>query len=241
MSVELALEEHVPQAVLIIDGDEQLTAGSAESFNALLGIEPADNVKVVSIFGKTGVGKSYLLNHVFFEGREVFRTSAAAVDACTKGVWMAYDRRRKVIVVDTEGQSALDRFQSEGVLTRLLLKVLAVSDVIIIKIDSQRFQQDAIYFLKDSGEAYQKMFAEKIRQTMKKMKLQGSTSSLGPCVILLQETAHEPDVRSVLIYFFNPGFSRSRAARSGCNKYFKERVSFFLFRDQTLFFSHPSS
>lgn len=31
------------------------------------------NIKVVSIFGNTGEGKSYTLNQVFFNGAEVFK------------------------------------------------------------------------------------------------------------------------------------------------------------------------
>ena len=36
-------------------------------------------VNVLSIFGNTGDGKSHTLNHVFFDGKEVFLTSSSQV------------------------------------------------------------------------------------------------------------------------------------------------------------------
>lgn len=42
-----------------------------ETFVKKLGCGPVDKVKVVSIFGNTGDGKSYTLNHTFFNGSEV--------------------------------------------------------------------------------------------------------------------------------------------------------------------------
>lgn len=35
--------------------------------------EKSLNIKVVSIFGNTGEGKSYTLNQIFFNGSEVFK------------------------------------------------------------------------------------------------------------------------------------------------------------------------
>lgn len=59
-------------------------------------------VKVVSIFGNTGEGKSYTLNKVFFNGEEVFKTSSSQI-SCTLGVWAKYDPNLNVICLDTEG------------------------------------------------------------------------------------------------------------------------------------------
>ena len=42
-------------------------------------------VKVVSIFGNTGDGKSHTLNHTFYGGQEVFNTSALQV-----GIYLVY-------------------------------------------------------------------------------------------------------------------------------------------------------
>lgn len=77
-------------------------------------------IKVVSVFGNTGDGKSYTLNYTFFNKNEVFRTSASQ-NSCTLGAWAAYDPILKVICLDTEG--LLGSTQNENQRTRLLLKV----------------------------------------------------------------------------------------------------------------------
>lgn len=73
-----------------------------EEFVSRLGCSPNELLKVVSIFGNTGEGKSHTLNHTFFLGREVFRTSPTQ-ESCTVGVWAAMDPIHRVVVVDTEG------------------------------------------------------------------------------------------------------------------------------------------
>lgn len=67
-----------------------------------LGCQPEELLKVVSIFGNTGEGKSHTLNHTFFLGREVFQTSPNQ-ESCTLGVWAAMDPVHRVVVIDTEG------------------------------------------------------------------------------------------------------------------------------------------
>lgn len=67
-----------------------------------LGCNPSELLKVVSIFGNTGEGKSHTLNHTFFLGREVFKTSPTQ-ESCTVGVWAAMDPVHRVVVIDTEG------------------------------------------------------------------------------------------------------------------------------------------
>lgn len=71
-------------------------------FVSRLGCRPDELLKVVSIFGNTGEGKSYTLNHTFFLGREVFKTSPTQ-ESCTVGVWAAMDPVHRVVVIDTEG------------------------------------------------------------------------------------------------------------------------------------------
>jgi len=77
-------------------------------------------VKVVSIFGNTGDGKSHTLNQTLFGGREVFTTSHLQT-SCTAGVWAAYDPAHHAIVLDTEGLLGVSA--NENRRTRLLLKV----------------------------------------------------------------------------------------------------------------------
>lgn len=73
-----------------------------EEFVIRLGCNPSELLKVVSIFGNTGEGKSHTLNHTFFLGREVFTTSPTQ-ESCTVGVWAAMDPVHRVVVIDTEG------------------------------------------------------------------------------------------------------------------------------------------
>lgn len=86
-------------------------------------------VKVVSVFGNTGDGKSHTLNHTFFGGEEIFRTSCEQ-DSCTLGVWAAFDPHLKVICLDTEG--LLGSTSNENQRTRLLLKVIFILLFIIV-------------------------------------------------------------------------------------------------------------
>lgn len=82
--------------------------------------DPATRVKVVSIFGNTGDGKSYTMNHALFNGEDVFRTSNEQ-DSCTLGVWAAFDPKLNIICLDTEGLLGSTRHKNQR--TRLLLKV----------------------------------------------------------------------------------------------------------------------
>lgn len=45
---------------------------NADEFVRKLACAAQDKLKVVSIFGNTGDGKSHTLNHTFFEGEEVW-------------------------------------------------------------------------------------------------------------------------------------------------------------------------
>ena len=85
-------------------------------------------VKVISIFGNTGDGKSHTLNHILFDGEAVFYTSKSP-SSCTVGVWAAYDPGLGLVALDTEGLLGAAANQNQRM--RLLLKVgalLLVSD-----------------------------------------------------------------------------------------------------------------
>ena len=107
-----------------------IQVNSAEALVEKLKCALKTPVKVVSIFGNTGDGKSHTLNHTFFGGQEVFHTSPTQ-ESCTIGVWTAYDERTNIIVVDTEGLLGVST--NENKRTRLLLKVIAISDVVIYR------------------------------------------------------------------------------------------------------------
>lgn len=152
-----------------------------------LGCRPEELLKVVSIFGNTGEGKSHTLNHTFFLGREVFKTSPTQ-DSCTVGVWAALDPVHKVVVVDTEG--LLGAGANQGQRTRLLLKVLAVSDLVIYRTHADRLHDDLFKFLGDASDAYLKHFTKELKATTARCGLDVPLSTLGPAVIIFHETVH---------------------------------------------------
>ena len=96
-----------------------LQVKDAEEFIEKLGCGDK-SLKVVSIFGNTGDGKSYTLNHAFFDGEEIFKTSASQ-ESCTVGVWASYCSSLGIITVDTEG--FLGQVSNANQRARMLLKV----------------------------------------------------------------------------------------------------------------------
>ena len=114
----------------------------------MLGCQGQVGLKVVSVFGNTGDGKSYTLNHTFYSGREVFKTSASQL-SCTVGVWAAYDPVNHTVILDTEGLLGMSKNQNQR--TRLLLKVLAISDVVIYRTRAERLHTDMFTFLGDAS------------------------------------------------------------------------------------------
>lgn len=143
------------------------------------------HVKVVSIFGNTGDGKSHTLNHAFFGGKEVFKTSAHQA-SCTVGVWASYDLLNKSVIIDTEGLLGVTSNQNQR--TRLLLKLLAISDVVIYRTRAERLHNDMFYFLSDASKAYSKHFTEELRAVSKRNKMSLDVTNLSPAVVIFHET-----------------------------------------------------
>ena len=121
------------RSFLVLDQEEQLCVDNVSSWVEKLGCDGSSQCKVVSILGNTGEGKSHTLNHTFFNGAPVFSTSNQQ-ESCTTGVWASYDPDLGVIILDTEGM--LGSGDNENVRTRMLLKVLAVSDIVIYRCET---------------------------------------------------------------------------------------------------------
>ncbi|XP_023285732.1 zinc finger FYVE domain-containing protein 1-like [Seriola lalandi dorsalis] len=172
---------------LLVDEKEEMQVKDEEDFVGRLGCRPDELLKVVSIFGNTGEGKSHTLNHTFFLGREVFKTSPTQ-ESCTVGVWAAMDPVHWVVVIDTEG--LLGAGANQGQRTRLLLKVLAISDVVIYRTHADRLHDDLFKFLGDASDAYLKHFTRELKATTSRCGLDVPLSTLGPAVIIFHETVH---------------------------------------------------
>lgn len=94
---------NIKKSFLLLDAQENLMVSDAKEFVQKLNcVEKDAKVKVVSIFGNTGDGKSHTMNQTFFMGKEIFKTSNEQ-DCCTLGVWAAFDPILNVICLDTEG------------------------------------------------------------------------------------------------------------------------------------------
>ena len=156
-------------------------------FISHLNCEDHHLIKVISIFGNTGDGKSHTLNHTFFGGREIFTTSARQ-HSCTLGVWVAFDPVHNLIVIDTEGLLGVSPNQNQR--TRLLLKVLAISDIVIYRTKADRLHNDMFTFIGDASKAYTKHFTEELNAASKRCNLDIPQSELGPAVIIFHETQH---------------------------------------------------
>ncbi|XP_046904129.1 zinc finger FYVE domain-containing protein 1-like [Hypomesus transpacificus] len=172
---------------LLVDENEEMQIKDEDSFLKTLNCAPDKLLKVVAIFGNTGEGKSHTLNHTFFMGREVFKTSPTQ-ESCTVGVWAALDPVHKVVVIDTEG--LLGNSSNQGQRTRLLLKVLAISDLIIYRTHADRLHDDLFKFLGDASDAYLKHFTKELKATTARCGLDVPLSTLGPAVVIFHETVH---------------------------------------------------
>ena len=152
-----------------------------------LNIGSKNQVKVVSIFGNTGDGKSHTLNHTFFRGQEIFKTSAEQ-SSCTAGVWACHDAERRSIMVDTEG--LLGNTTNQNRTTRLLLKVLAISDIVIYRTRADRLHNDMFAFLADASKSYLQHFQEELKSAKERFKIDIPVSNLGPVIVVFHETTH---------------------------------------------------
>ncbi|XP_066254587.1 zinc finger FYVE domain-containing protein 1-like isoform X1 [Euwallacea similis] len=171
------------KGILLIDEREQLKIESENVFLKALHLKPGKKVKVVSIFGNTGEGKSYTLNKVFFNGVEVFKTSPSQV-SCTLGIWAKYDPNLNVICLDTEGFLGISKLGSQR--ERLLLKVLAVSDIIIYKTRAERLPSDLYTYLGTASDVYNRHFSGILKKALAADSC--VSTGVGPGVIIFHQT-----------------------------------------------------
>ncbi|XP_056467560.1 zinc finger FYVE domain-containing protein 1 [Gadus chalcogrammus] len=175
------------RSFLLVDEQENLQVHDECEFVERLGCGDMSEVKVLSVFGNTGDGKSHTLNHILFGGETVFYTSKSP-SSCTVGVWAAYDPSLSLLALDTEGLLGAATNQNQRM--RLLLKVLAVSDLVVYRTRAERLHNDMFQFLSSASAAYLKHFTPELRALSSRCGLDVPLSSLGPAVIVFQETTH---------------------------------------------------
>lgn len=176
------------KSFLLLDEQEILQVSDVEEFVRKLNCTDNDTkVKVVSIFGNTGDGKSHTMNQVFFRGEEVFQTSNEQ-NCCTLGVWVAFDPILNVVCLDTEGLQGVTNSENDRM--RLLLKVLAISDIVVYGIHSERLNRDMFTFFGTASCAYSHHLKAALQAIGQKEGNSTSLSKLGPSVIVLHETRH---------------------------------------------------
>lgn len=83
----------------------------------------------------------------------------------------------------------------------LLLKVLAVSDIVIYGIHSERLNRDLFTFLGAASHSYTHYFKATLQAIGQQEGISSSLSTFGPSVILLHETKHtKPLTNSTYCY-----------------------------------------
>ncbi|XP_017964617.1 zinc finger FYVE domain-containing protein 1-like isoform X2 [Drosophila navojoa] len=177
-----------PRAFLFLDADENLQIATPELFCKKLKCQSLDKIKVISIFGNTGDGKSHTMNQVFFNGEPVFRTSPEQ-SSCTIGVYAAMQREQGVLCLDTEG--LLGTTAKSNKRMRMLLKILAISDIVVYRTRSERLHSDMYEFLGTASKAFCLHFTQAL-QAM------GNGSTLGPAVIIFHETHYTKPLESTV-------------------------------------------
>lgn len=74
--------------------------------------------------------------------------------------------------------------------TKLLLKVLAISDIVIYEIRSERLNRDLFVFLSTASHAYSQHFKAALEAIGQQKNISNAWGTLGPSVIVLHETRH---------------------------------------------------
>uniref|UniRef100_A0A1A9WCP7 FYVE-type domain-containing protein n=1 Tax=Glossina brevipalpis TaxID=37001 RepID=A0A1A9WCP7_9MUSC len=176
------LDHSTGRSFLLLDANEYLHIATPELFCKKLKCSDTAKMKVVSIFGNTGDGKSHTMNHALFQGEEVFKTSPEQ-NSCTLGVYAAIQPDLGVLCLDTEGLLSTSSRNTKRM--RMLLKILAISDIVIYRTRSERLHSDMYDFLGTASKAFCLHFS----QALQSMSIPGATN-LGPAVIIFHETKH---------------------------------------------------
>ncbi|KAH8851336.1 Zinc finger FYVE domain-containing protein 1 [Schistosoma japonicum] len=184
---ELSARPQPPCSVRLIDEEERVLFEDPDVLAWNLGCPADRTVKLIAIVGNTGDGKSHTLNQAFCGGADVFVTSPSQA-TCTIGIWAAYLPKEGYLLIDTEG--LLGASPNPNRQRRLLLKVFALSDVVIYRTMSDRLHSDMFTFLADASDAFSEHFRPDLEALAERTGLPWTPGQLGPVVVVFQETQH---------------------------------------------------
>eukprot|EP00388_Colpodella_angusta_P010876 GDKJ01028133.1.p1 GENE.GDKJ01028133.1~~GDKJ01028133.1.p1 ORF type:complete len:499 (-),score=74.44 GDKJ01028133.1:64-1560(-) len=183
------------KSIQIVDGEERVCANADIDLCNLFGIQQDTPVKVISIFGNTGAGKSRLLNKIFFpDSRSDVFPETSRPQGGPPGVYAAVWKDPQnvhdtALVLDTEGiMGVLNTVENFSLKSRLLLKILAISDVVIFRKWGERLTSDVFQFIDESSDVFRDFFREEIVQLSTTLDL--PAQSFGASVIISHETVH---------------------------------------------------
>ncbi len=116
-------------------------------------------------------------------------------NSCTQGVWAAYQPyfyNSPVLCIDTEGLQAAA--QNENQQYRMLMKVLAISDIIIYRSRSERLNSDMYKFLSTASKIYQKHLSPLLHEND-----HASNYASGPTAIIFHEVHNTRPLSNTLL------------------------------------------
>ncbi|XP_077302675.1 zinc finger FYVE domain-containing protein 1-like isoform X2 [Arctopsyche grandis] len=170
------------ESFLLMDQEGNLKINSADEFIQHLDCPNDCKLKVISIVGNSGDGKSHTLNHLLFRGQEIFKTGKYA-DEGTRGVWAAYQPARRLLCLDTP---PLHHSNS----SILLMKIFAISDLVIYRTRSERLSEELFKFLGEASKVYTDIFQNVLQKTSQRTDLGSALSTQGPAILINHEPLH---------------------------------------------------
>uniref|UniRef100_A0A6A7FVX9 Zinc finger FYVE domain-containing protein 1 n=1 Tax=Hirondellea gigas TaxID=1518452 RepID=A0A6A7FVX9_9CRUS len=169
----ISLHPATRRPCMLLDKNENLRVEDPVYFVKRMGLDNSNidtPLKVLTVVGNIGEGKSHVLNQLFFDGREVFPTSNNSVRQCstediTESIGAVSGTITKgVLVLDTEGKTSNS---VQNVYTnRIIYKAMAVSDIILYRCRSERLQPDMYEFLSHFARMYHSIFKSDIQKLM---------------------------------------------------------------------------
>lgn len=137
-------------------------------------------------------------HHPLFKPKRIFLAGENTFDTnnflfcvtCVKGEVQTTFRPDSLAIVWSSYEKMAIDVISYLALCKSLFQVLAVSDIVVYRTRAERLHNDMFQFLSNASGAYLKHFTPELRALSSRCGLDVPLSSLGPAVIVFQETTH---------------------------------------------------